>query len=53
VDGYGLTTAMVTHDARAAAIADRILFPADGKIVRDVGTSDDGEVIAVMEELSR
>ena len=28
---------MVTHDARAAAIADRILFLADGQIVRDVG----------------
>jgi len=53
VDGYGQTTVMVTHDARAAAIADRILFLADGKIVRDVGPSDAGEVIAVMEELSR
>src|SRR3954463_11166499 len=53
VDGYGQTTVMVTHDARAAAIADRILFLADGKIVRDVGPSDASEVIAVMEELSR
>jgi putative ABC transport system ATP-binding protein len=53
VDGYGQTTVMVTHDARAAAIADRILFLADGKIVKDVGPSDAGDVIAVMEELSR
>jgi putative ABC transport system ATP-binding protein len=53
VDGYGQTTVMVTHDARAAAIADRILFLADGKVVRDVGPSDASEVIAVMEELSR
>ena len=30
VDGYGQTTVMVTHDARAAAIADRVLFLADG-----------------------
>ena len=30
VDSYGQTTVMVTHEARAAAIADRILFLADG-----------------------
>ena len=33
VDAYGQTTVMVTHDPRAAAIADRILFLADGLIV--------------------
>jgi len=53
VDTYGQTTVMVTHDARAAAIADRILFLADGLIVKDVGRSDAHEVIAVMEELAR
>ena len=37
VDDYGQTTVMVTHDARAAAIADRILFLADGLIVRELG----------------
>ena len=31
---------MVTHDARAAAIADRILFLADGLIVRELGTHE-------------
>src|SRR6266540_3801908 len=31
VSSYGQTTVMVTHDARAAAIADRILFLADGR----------------------
>ena len=36
VDALGQTTVMVTHDARAAAIADRILFLADGLIVRDL-----------------
>ena len=34
VDEYGQTTVMVTHDARAAAMADRVLFLADGCIVR-------------------
>jgi putative ABC transport system ATP-binding protein len=53
VDGYGQTTVMVTHDARAAAIADRILFLADGLIVKDLGRSDAHEVIAVMEQLAR
>jgi putative ABC transport system ATP-binding protein len=53
VDSYRQTTVMVTHDPRAAAIADRILFLADGLIVRDLGRSDAHEVIAVMEELSR
>jgi len=53
VDTYGQTTVMVTHDPRAAAIADRILFLADGLIVKDIGRSDAHEVIAVMEELAR
>jgi len=53
VDGYGQTTVMVTHDPRAAAIADRILFLADGLIVRDLGRSDAREVISVMEELAQ
>jgi putative ABC transport system ATP-binding protein len=53
VDMYQQTTVMVTHDARAAAIADRILFLADGLIVRDMGRSDAHEVIRVMEELAQ
>jgi len=53
VDTYQQTTVMVTHDARAAAIADRILFLDDGLIVRDLGRSDAHEVIRVMEELAQ
>ena len=37
VDTLGQTTVMVTHDAHAAAIADRVLFLADGHIVKDIG----------------
>jgi putative ABC transport system ATP-binding protein len=51
VDTYDQTTVMVTHDARAAAIADRILFLADGVIVKDLGRSDAHDVLEVMEEL--
>jgi putative ABC transport system ATP-binding protein len=51
VDSYGQTTVMVTHDARAAAIADRILFLDDGEIVKDVGQSDAKSVLETMESL--
>jgi putative ABC transport system ATP-binding protein len=53
VEAYGQTTVMVTHDPRAAAIADRILFLADGVIVKDLGKSSQHEVIVAMEELDR
>jgi putative ABC transport system ATP-binding protein len=52
-DAYGQTTVMVTHEARAAAIADRILFLADGQIVRQLGKgSQQAEVLEVMNSLS-
>jgi putative ABC transport system ATP-binding protein len=53
VDAYGQTTVMVTHEARAAAIADRILFLADGLIVRDLPSATQHEVLQTMEELAR
>jgi putative ABC transport system ATP-binding protein len=52
VDSYGQSTMMVTHDPRAAAIADRILFLADGLIVRDMPRSDPSDVIAARDELT-
>ncbi|HEX6700033.1 MAG TPA: ABC transporter ATP-binding protein [Gaiellaceae bacterium] len=52
VDSFGQTTVMVTHDANAAAIADRILFLDDGRIVRDLGQANAHEVLAVMEQLA-
>ncbi len=52
VDAYGQTTVMVTHDPRAAAIADRILFIADGSIVKQLTGATAAEVLAVMGELS-
>ena len=53
VEAYGQTTVMVTHDARAAAIADRLLFLNDGLIVRDEGRSDAHHILEVMEELGQ
>jgi putative ABC transport system ATP-binding protein len=52
VDTLGQTTVMVTHDAHAAAIADRVLFLADGDIVRDLGPSTAHEILATLEEVS-
>ena len=52
VDAYGQTTVMVTHEPRAAAIADRILFLDDGLIVKELGRSEAHDVISVMEELA-
>ncbi len=53
VDAYGQTTVMVTHDARAAATADRVLFLADGLVVRDLERPTEAEVLDVMKEVSR
>jgi len=52
VDEWGQTIVMVTHDAGAAALADRILFLADGRIVRDLEESTAAEVLAAMQEVS-
>ncbi|HET8529251.1 MAG TPA: ABC transporter ATP-binding protein [Gaiellaceae bacterium] len=51
VDDWGQTIVMVTHDAGAAAMADRILFIADGRIVRDLDESTAAEVLAAMQEV--
>jgi putative ABC transport system ATP-binding protein len=51
VDTYGQTTVMVTHEARAAVIADRILFIADGLIVRELKGASQNDVLDVMSSL--
>jgi putative ABC transport system ATP-binding protein len=51
VDSFGQTTVMVTHDARAAAIADRVLFLADGKIVQESSDITAEDVVRVMQGL--
>jgi len=45
VDEFGQTIVMVTHDPRAAAIADRVLFLTDGLISRDSGRLSADEVL--------
>jgi putative ABC transport system ATP-binding protein len=53
VTNYGQTTVMVTHDAHASAIADRVLFLADGCIVKELRGADAGQILNAMEEVSR
>jgi putative ABC transport system ATP-binding protein len=50
---FGQTIVMVTHDARAAAIADRILFLADGCIVKELRGASQSEIVAAMDEVAR
>ena len=52
VTDLGQTTVMVTHDAHAAAIADRVLFLADGHIVRDLGPSSAHEILDTLEQVT-
>ena len=45
VDDFGQTIVMVTHDASAAATADRVLFLADGRIVDDHSGLDAEQIL--------
>ena len=53
VADFGQTIVMVTHDARAAAIADRIFFLADGCIVKELKGANQAEIVAAMDEVAR
>jgi putative ABC transport system ATP-binding protein len=52
VDSVGQTVVMVTHDPRAAAIADRVLFLSDGRIVKDIAGAGEDQIVDAMKELS-
>jgi putative ABC transport system ATP-binding protein len=52
VESYGQSMVMVTHEARAAATADRILFLADGEIVRDLGRADEEQILETVREVT-
>jgi len=46
----GQTTLMVTHDPRAAAAADRVVFIADGRIVADLAEPTEADILAAVKE---
>jgi putative ABC transport system ATP-binding protein len=52
VDSVGQTVVMVTHDPRAAAVADRLLFLSDGRIVKDIAGTSETEIVDAMKELA-
>ena len=51
VDSVGQTVVMVTHDPKAAAIADRLLFLSDGQIVKDLAGADENQIVDAMKDL--
>jgi putative ABC transport system ATP-binding protein len=52
VEDFGQTVVMVTHDAHAAAHADRLVVLADGRIVHDGDALDSDGVLDLMKALS-
>ena len=52
VGNFGQTMVMVTHEARAAAAADRILFLADGRIIKDLGRAGEEEILDTIREVT-
>jgi putative ABC transport system ATP-binding protein len=52
VDELGQTIIMVTHDPSAAAVADRIVFLADGQVIRDQGRGSVEHILDMLKELS-
>jgi putative ABC transport system ATP-binding protein len=52
-DEDGQTTVMVTHDARAAATADRVLFLADGRVVADLHGPTEELILGAMQDAAR
>jgi putative ABC transport system ATP-binding protein len=53
VDEFGQTIVMVTHDANAAAYADRVVFLADGRIVYDMTEPTADKIIDRMKQIGR
>jgi putative ABC transport system ATP-binding protein len=51
VESYGQTTVMVTHDPGAAKAADRGVFLADGRVVSDLYSPAEDEILATLKEL--
>ena len=52
VDEFGQTIVMVTHDANAAAVADHVLFLADGRIVDRLDHPSVDQILDELKELA-
>ena len=51
-DERNQTTVMVTHDAHAAGYADRVVFLADGEIVRELSDPTEASVLEALKEVT-
>ena len=51
VDDFGQTVAMVTHDARAASYADRVIFLADGRVIDEIEAPTIDAILDVLKRL--
>jgi putative ABC transport system ATP-binding protein len=53
VDEFGQTIVMVTHDAHAAAYADRVIFLADGQLVDEIVDPDANAILERMKSFEQ
>ncbi|MDU0479188.1 ABC transporter ATP-binding protein [Staphylococcus chromogenes] len=51
VDELGQTVVIVTHDAKAASFADRVIFLADGKLVHELYNPTSEDILQVMAKM--
>jgi putative ABC transport system ATP-binding protein len=51
VDDFGQTVVMVSHDAHAASVADRVVVLADGRVVHDGPAGTAEEVLDLMKTI--
>jgi putative ABC transport system ATP-binding protein len=52
VDDFGQTVIMVTHDAGAAAAADRVVMLRDGEVVHDGTPESEGDLLDLMKQVA-
>jgi len=52
VDEFGQTVVMVTHEAHAAAIADRVVVLVDGRVVADEAPESTEQVLDLMKQVA-
>jgi len=52
VDEFGQTVIMVTHEAHAAAYADRLVVLRDGEVAHDGAAGDEGDIFELMKAVA-
>jgi putative ABC transport system ATP-binding protein len=53
VDSFDQTIVMVTHEPRDAAMADRVVFLADGRLAGDIADPTESSIVASLSEVTR